>query len=118
MRIDFFLCISVFRVASGPRVKVAGRKSALNPPPPPPTHTHPTHTHPRWFILLLCCFVVHSTRRFVLCLALCYFSSCMFSPFSIVIISLEEESYNLSAFRTFVRFALVWVCMFPLPLRF
>ena len=24
---------------------------------------------------------------------------------------------NLSAFRTFVRFALVWFCLFPLPLR-
>ena len=31
-----FLCISVLRVASGPRVKLAGCKSALNPPPPPP----------------------------------------------------------------------------------
>ena len=27
----FFLCISVLRIASGPRVKLAGRKSALNP---------------------------------------------------------------------------------------
>ena len=27
-----FLCISVLRVASGPRVKFAGCKSALNPP--------------------------------------------------------------------------------------
>ena len=26
-----FLCISVFRVASGPRVKLASYKSALNP---------------------------------------------------------------------------------------
>ena len=26
-----FLCVSVLRVASGPRVKLAGRKSALNP---------------------------------------------------------------------------------------
>ena len=30
-----FLCISVLRVASGPRVKLASCKSALNPPPPP-----------------------------------------------------------------------------------
>ena len=29
-------CISVFRVASGPRVKLASCKSALNPPTPPP----------------------------------------------------------------------------------
>ena len=34
----------------------------------------------------------------------------------IVITSLEEERANLSAFRTFVRFALVWFCLFPLPL--
>ena len=31
-----FLCISVLRVVSGPRVKLASCKSALNPPPPPP----------------------------------------------------------------------------------
>ena len=31
MRTDF-LCIYVLRVASGPRVKLAGCKSALNPP--------------------------------------------------------------------------------------
>ena len=31
MRTDV-LCISVLRVASGPRVKLAGCKSALNPP--------------------------------------------------------------------------------------
>ena len=30
-----FLCISVLRVASGPRVKLASSKSALTPPPPP-----------------------------------------------------------------------------------
>ena len=39
-----------------------------------------------------------------------------FSHFSIAIISLGEERTNLSAFRTFVRFALVWFCLFPLPL--
>ena len=39
-----------------------------------------------------------------------------FSPFSIAITKLGEERANLSAFRTFVRFALVWFCQFPLPL--
>ena len=29
---------------------------------------------------------------------------------------LGEERANLSAFRTFVRFVLVWICLFPLPL--
>ena len=46
------------------------------------------------------------------CLALLVF----FSPFSIAIASLREERANLSAFRTFVRFVLVWFCLFPLPL--
>ena len=39
-----------------------------------------------------------------------------FSPYSIELTSLGEERANLSAFRTFVRFALVWFCLFPLPL--
>ena len=30
--------------------------------------------------------------------------------------SLGEERANLNAFRTFVRFVLVWFCRFPLPL--
>ena len=37
-----------------------------------------------------------------------------FSPFSIVITSLGKEGANLSAFRTFVPFALGYVCFFPL----
>ena len=41
---------------------------------------------------------------------------CFFSPFSIAITSLGEERANLGAFRTFVRFVLVWFCLFPLPL--
>ena len=41
--------------------------------------------------LTLCCFVVYSTRRFVLCLTMCYFVLVVFSPFSIAITSLGEE---------------------------
>ena len=41
---------------------------------------------------------------------------CFFSPFSIAITSLGEERANLSAFRTFVRFVLVWICWFSVPL--
>ena len=44
------------------------------------------------------------------------FCSCVFSPFSIEITSLGEERANLSAFRTFDRFVLDWICRFPLPL--
>ena len=55
--------------------------------------------------------MIYSTRRFVLSLVLAFFS-----PFSIAITSLGEERANLSAFRTFVRFALVSFCLFPFPL--
>ena len=61
--------------------------------------------------------MVYFTRRFVLRLALCHFVLVFFSPFSTAITSLGKERANLSAFCTFVRFALVWVCLFPLPLR-
>ena len=54
--------------------------------------------------------------RFVVCLTLCHFILVFFSPFSIAITSLGEERANLSAFRTFDQFMLVWVCRFPLPL--
>ena len=60
-----------------------------------------------WFIL----------RGDLFCLALYFFVIVFFSPFSIAIISLGEERANLSAFRTLVRFALVWFRLFPLPLR-
>ena len=39
-----------------------------------------------------------------------------FGPFKIAITSLGEERADLSAFRTFVRYALVWFCLFPFPL--
>ena len=44
------------------------------------------------------------------------FCSCVFSPFRIAITLLGEERANLGAFRTFVRFVLVCICRFPLPL--
>ena len=62
--------------------------------------------------LTLCCIVVYFTRRFVLSLALCYFVLVFFSFLRIEITSLGEERANLSAFRTFVRFALVWFVCF------
>ena len=63
-------------------------------------------------LFLCCCF-------FCCCFFFFFFFFCFFfffSPFSIAITSLGEERANLSAFRTFVRFALVWFCLFPLPL--
>ena len=45
-----------------------------------------------------------------------HFVLVFFSPFSIEITSLGEERAYLSAFRTFVRLVLVWICRFPLRL--
>ena len=60
--------------------------------------------------------MVYSTRRFVVCLTLCNFVLVFVSPFSIAITSLGEKRANLSAFSTFVRFVLVWICRFQFPL--
>ena len=108
-----FLCISVLRVVSGPRVKLASCKSALNPPVVYSTDRSKAVVPvlvllfvALWlFYDAICCMSYHVS-----------FCSCVFSPFSIAITSLGEERANLSAFRTFVRFVLVWICRFPLPL--
>ena len=97
---------------SGPRVKLASCKSALNPPVVCSTDRSNAVV---LVLVLLCCFVVYSTRRFFVCLSMCHFVLVFFSPFSIAITSLGEERANLSAFRTFVRFVLVWICRFPFP---
>ena len=98
-----FLCISVFRVASGPRVKLTSRKSALNPPVV--CSTDRSKAVVPVLVLLFVALWFFSTRRFVVCLSMCHFVLVFFSPFSIAITSLGEERANLSAFRTFVRYA-------------
>ena len=105
-----FLCIYVLRVASGRRVKLASCKSALTPLPPTPSPVVCSTDRSKAVVPVLltpCCFVVYSTRQFIVCLSVCYFVLVFFSPFSIAITSLGEERANLNAFRTFVRFVLV-----------
>ena len=60
-----------------------------------------------WFILRGDLFYVLPCVILLLCFSVL---------FSIAIISLGEERANLGAFHTFVRFVLVWFCLFPLPL--
>ena len=100
-----FLCVSVLRVASGPRVKLASCKSALNPPVVCSTD-HSEAVVPVLVLLFVALWFI-LRGDFVLV---------FFSPFSIAITSLGEERANLSAFRTFVLFVLVWICRFPLLL--
>ena len=97
-----FLCISVLRVASGPRVASC---SALNPclsptPPPSPSPSAVVYSTDRSKAVVpvsLCCFVVDSTRRFILYLTL-YFVLVFFSPFSIAITSLGKRELILVLF--------------------
>ena len=109
-----FLCISVLRVASGPRVKLASCKSALNPPVVCSTDRSKAVVPVLALLFVALWFILRGD--FLLCLTLCHFVLVFFSPFSIAITSLGEERANLSAFRTLVRFVLVWICRFPLPL--
>ena len=101
----FFLCISVLRVASGPRVKLASCKSALNPPVVCSTDRSKAVVPVLVLLFVALWFIL---RGDLSCFAWCYFVLVFFSPLSIAITSLGEERANLSAFRTFVRFPLVW----------
>ena len=96
-----FLCISVLRVASGPMVKLASCKSALNP-----TVVYSTDRSKTVVPVLVLLFVAlwFTLRGDLFCLTLCYFVLVFFWPFSIAITSLGEERANLSAFCAFVRF--------------
>ena len=58
-------------------------------------------------------FILRGDLFYVLPCVILFF---VYSPFSIAITSLGEERANLSAFRTFVRFVLVWFCRFSPPL--
>ena len=67
-------------------------------------------------LVLLFVALLFILRGDLFCLTLCHFVLVFFSPFSIAITSLGEERTNLGSFRTFVRFLLVWICRFSLPL--
>ena len=104
----FFLCISVLRVATGPRVKLASCESALKPPQPPAVYSADRseavvpvlvlHFVALWFILrgdlfyvlpcviLFLCFSVILAlrlsrlvkRELILVLFVCLFDLCLF----------------------------------------
>ena len=60
-------------------------------------------------------FLYHHFRQIILSLVL-HFDLVFFSPFSIAIILLGEESAGLCAFCAFICFVCVGLCLFPLPL--
>ena len=65
-------------------------------------------------LLFFACGLFYETICFSF--AWCNLALVFFSHSSIGIASIGEERANISAFRTFVRFALVWFCLFPLSL--
>ena len=100
-----FLCISVLRVASGPRVKLAGCKSALNPPVVCSTD----HSKAVVPVLILLFVALWFIQRGDLLYVFPYVI--LFLCFSVLLVlrlpRFGEERANLSAFRTFVQFVLV-----------
>ena len=59
--------------------------------------------------------MVHSTRQFVLSLALYDFVLVFSVHLASRLLCLGKRELILIIFRTFVRFALVWFCLFPPP---
>ena len=104
-----FLCISVLRVVSGPRVKSIGRKNALtsppNPDPAPVIYSSDPSKVMVPVLVLLFVALLFTLRGNLSKSYLVLFFLVFFSPFSIAITSLIEKIANLSAFRTFVRCA-------------
>ena len=82
------------RVALGLKVKLAGRKGALTPTLPPLTIVYSTDRSKVVIPMLVLLFVVlwYILRGDLFCLTLCYFVLVFFSPLSIAITSLGEES--------------------------
>ena len=109
-----FLCFSVLRVTSGPRVKLAGRKSALNPSVVYSTDRSKAVVPVLVLLFVVLWFNLRGDLFYVLPCAILFL--CFFSTFSIAITSRREERASIGAFRTFVWFALVWFCLFPLLL--
>ena len=93
-------------------MKLAGRKSALNTPVVYSTDRSKAVVP----VLVLLFVALWFILRGGLFYALPCFVRVFVSTFSIAITLLGKERASLGAFGTFVRFALVWFCLFPLPL--
>ena len=95
-------------------MKLASCKSALNPPVVCSTDRSKAVVPVLVLLFVALWFILRGDLFYVLPCVILVLR--FFSPFSIAITSLGEEKTNLSAFRKFVRFILVWICRFSLPL--
>ena len=108
-----FLCISVLRVASGPRVKLASCKSALDPPVVYSTDRSKAVVPVLVLLFVALWFILRGDLLYVLpCVIL-------FLCFSVLLVlrlpRLGKRDLILVLLYVF-RFVLVWICRFPLPL--
>ena len=95
-------------------MKLIGCKKVLKPPVIYSTDRSEAVVPVLVLLFVALWFILRGDLFYVLPCAILFL--CFFSPFSIAITLLGEERANLSAFRTFVRFVLVSICRFPLPL--
>ena len=76
-----FLCVSALRVASGPKMKLTSCKSALKPAVVYSADRSKAVVPVLVLLFVALCFVVYSTKRFLACLNLMLFFSCVFQSF-------------------------------------
>ena len=118
------LCVSVLRIASGPRVKLASCKSALTPSPPPPPDLPVVYSTDRSKAVVPVLVLLFVALWFILRGDLLYVFPCviLFLCFSVLLVlrlpRLGKRELILVFFvRLFdFRFVLVWICRFPPPL--
>ena len=110
-----FLCVSVLRVASGPRVKLASCKSALNPPVVYSTDRSKAVV-PVYSVLLFVAlwFILRGDLLYVFPYVILFL--CFLVLLVLRLPRMGKRELILVLFRTFVRFVLVWICRFPPPL--
>ena len=105
-----FLCISVLRVASGPRVKLASCKSALKPPVVYSTDRSKAVVPVLVLQLLALWFIVRGDLLYVI----------LFLCFSVLLVlrlpRLGKRELILVLFVRLLDLCLFWICQFPLPL--
>ena len=110
-----FLCISVLRVASGPRMKLASCKNALHPPVVYSTDSSKVVVPVLVLLFIALWFILRGDLFYGLpCVILFLF---FFSVFlALRLPRLEKRELILVLFVRFFRFVLVWISRFPLPL--
>ena len=108
-----FLCVSVFRVASGPRVKLASCKSALNPPVVYSTDRSKAVVPVLVLLFVALWFILRGDLYVFPCVIL-------FLCFSVLLVlrlpRLGKRELILLLFVHLFDLVLVWTYRFPLPL--